>query len=75
MYSTTSARIAALEYRLYWHTPRLFSPANFRGEAQDIFGDIRSLNMLCVPRERAGTVDGLTEIDPAVWTCPVALTR
>ena len=68
-------RIAALEYRLYWHTPRLFSPANFRGEAQDIFGDIRSLNMLCVPRERAGTVDGLTEIDPADWTCSVTLTR
>lgn len=64
--------IAAHDYRLYWHTPRLFSPDNFRGETRNIYGGIVSVNMIGLPRERAVTVD-LAEIDPANWTCPVQL--
>lgn len=65
--------IAAHDYRLFWHTPRLYSPANFRGESNNIYGHIVSLNMLCLPRERGDGVADQTEIDPANWTSPVPL--
>jgi len=64
--------IAALGYRMYWHTPPLFSPNNFRKNPDNIFGPIRSANMLCLPREGGDNVEGQREIDPANWTCPVA---
>lgn len=64
--------IAAQDYRLYWHMPRLFSPDNFRGETRNIYGGVVSVNMIGLPREREVTVD-LAEIDPANWTCPVQL--
>jgi FkbM family methyltransferase len=63
--------IAGFGYRLFWHTPSLFSPGNFRGETENVFGRVFSLNMLCLPREAGDTVDGQTEIDPADWTCPI----
>jgi hypothetical protein len=52
-------------YRLYWHRPPLFAPDNFAGDAENIFGDIVSFNMLCVAAERGVTVKGLPEIDRA----------
>ena len=39
------------DYRLYWHSPRLFSANNFRGDSENIFGDIASVNMICIPAE------------------------
>jgi FkbM family methyltransferase len=38
-------------YRLYWHEPTLYNANNFRADAENIFGDIVSVNMLCVPTE------------------------
>jgi hypothetical protein len=38
-------------YRLYWHLPPLYSPDNFRGISENIFGDIVSVNMICIPAE------------------------
>jgi FkbM family methyltransferase len=49
-------------YRLYWHAPFLFTPNNFAGDRENIFGRIASHNMLCVPREAAGAIDGLVEV-------------
>jgi len=52
--------IQNLEYRLFWHLPPLFNPANYAGSAANVFGPIVSANMLCVPVERdAGVADGL----------------
>jgi len=65
--------VAGLGYRMYWHTPSLFSPNNFRGETRNIYGPTFSVNMLCLPREGGDAVDGQQEIDPANWTCPVRL--
>ena len=65
--------IAGYDYRMFWHLPRLFSPDNFRGETRNIYGDLVSLNMVCLPRERGAEVRGLQEIDPTGWTCPVKL--
>jgi len=42
--------IASLGYDLFWHTPPLFHPENFFGNPHNVFGDIASLNMVCVPR-------------------------
>ena len=34
-----------------------FDPDNFNGHAQDIFGSVRSINMLCIPAERGTVVE------------------
>jgi FkbM family methyltransferase len=56
------AQLLADGYRMWWHGPPLFNPANFRGNAQNVFGTIRSFNMLCVPREVPTQLDGFQEI-------------
>jgi hypothetical protein len=67
--------IAGMGYRLYWHTPPLFSRDNFNGSQEDVFGRIVSVNMLCIPREPGTKVTDLAEIDPDNWTSPVRLKR
>lgn len=67
--------IAGHGYALYWHLPRLFSPDNFRGNPQDIWPGVVSVNMLCIPAEANVQVEGLTQIDPGDWTCPIALNQ
>jgi FkbM family methyltransferase len=56
-----SARLIALiqsfDYRLWWHLPRLYNPNNFRGDGENLFGNLLSVNVLCVPRESTTTVD------------------
>jgi FkbM family methyltransferase len=49
-------------YRLWWHTPPLYNPANFLGNPQNVFGHILSFNMLCLPCETAVPPQGLREI-------------
>ena len=49
-------------YRMWWHTPPLFNPANFFGNPHNVFGNVGSLNMLCLPRESTTTIEGLREI-------------
>lgn len=63
--------MAGLGYRLYWHTPRLFDPGNFRGEKTNVFGGVVSLNVLGLPAETGRKVGDAPEIDPANWTSPV----
>jgi len=55
-----------LNYRLFWHMPRLFNPGNFYEVPENVYGPVASLNMLCLPREGKHEIEGLTEItDPA----------
>jgi len=65
--------IASLGYRQYWHLPPLFSPDNFNGCREDAFGNVVSVNMLCIPQERNTVVQEMELIDPANWTSPVQL--
>jgi hypothetical protein len=51
-----------LGYLLYWHTPTLFNPANYLGETENVFGDIVSLNMLCLPDRVTLKVNGLRPV-------------
>lgn len=53
-------------YRLWWHTPPLFDPDNYYGNGDNVFGNIRSFNMLCVHRDTESKITGVTEItDPS----------
>ncbi len=53
-------------YRLWWHMTPLFNPDNLLGCTDDVYGEVVSLNMLCIPAEKAlaasAMVTGLTEV-------------
>ncbi|MGL4323936.1 MAG: FkbM family methyltransferase [Beijerinckiaceae bacterium] len=51
-----------LGYDAWWHMASCFNPANFRGRKDNIFGSAGCLNMLCVPKENAATINGLTKL-------------
>lgn len=55
--------IDAMDYNLYWHTPPLFNPNNFAANPVNVFGQIVSLNMLCVPRAWQQNITGLQPVD------------
>lgn len=44
------ALIDELGYDAWWHCPPLFNPQNFRGVAENVFGEIVSVNLVCLPR-------------------------
>jgi FkbM family methyltransferase len=67
--------IDGFNYRQYWHAPSLFSPQNFNGVTENVFGAVASLNMLCIPRESSDTAGGVAEIDPGNWSSPIKLSR
>lgn len=48
-------------YRLWWHTPPLFSPGNFKGNAENVFPGIVSINMLAIHRDMR-PVEGLRPV-------------
>ncbi len=62
--------IAGMDYRLFWHIAPLFSADNVNGVAENVFGQVASINMLCVPAERKTQVREMVPIDPDNWTCP-----
>lgn len=55
--------IDGMGYRLYWHLPPLFDPDNVERDAEDLFPNVRSFNMLCVHRDAAVQVRGMAPID------------
>jgi hypothetical protein len=69
-------QIIDLDYRLSWHLPPLFNPDNYFGAHDNAFGDILSVNMLCVPQERATPADDLPEVRSAEddWR-PIVMAR
>jgi len=50
------------DYRLYWHLPPMFNPANYFGESQNIFANIVSVNMLGLHKSFNQNIQGLREI-------------
>jgi len=65
--------MAEMDYRLYWHTPPLFEPNNWRGVSENVFGRVVSLNVIGLPKESPRRVGDLPEIDPENWTSPIRL--
>jgi hypothetical protein len=45
-----------------WHRPRMFNSHNRLAEAENIFGNIVSVNMSCVPRSQTIDVMDFVEI-------------
>ncbi|MBM3532430.1 MAG: FkbM family methyltransferase [Alphaproteobacteria bacterium] len=45
--------LQSLGYRAWWHHPPLFNPANFRGVRENLWGDLRSHNVVLAPSEAA----------------------
>lgn len=52
----------SMGYALYLHTPPLYSPQNFRGNGENVFGEMVSINFLGVPHDRPRPDTGLREI-------------
>ena len=55
------SHLRGLNYDLYEHLPPLFSPGNFYRNTENIFGEIVSENLLCVPSEKRWTPPGLVK--------------
>ena len=55
--------VDALDYNMYWHRPRLFNPQNFAGHAENVFGGIVSVNMLCLPKSLPQQINGLQPVE------------
>jgi hypothetical protein len=47
---------------MYWHQPPLFNPQNFRGQQQNVFGNIVSRNMLCFHRDTPHELTGFAAV-------------
>jgi Methyltransferase FkbM domain len=50
------------DYRLFWHLPPLFNANNYFGQQENVFGNIVSVNVLCVPRTKQLTMTNFREI-------------
>jgi FkbM family methyltransferase len=59
--------IDGLGYDMYWHTPMLYNPNNFSGHSENVFGQIVSVNMLCLPRAFPQRMSGFHPVQvPAI---------
>lgn len=55
-------------YDAYWHLPPLYNPDNFFGAGDNVFANVVSINLLCLPREKAITVEGMRKVGgPDDW--------
>ena len=48
----------ALRYRAFWHVTPLYNAANFKGNAQNVYPNVVTTNMLCIPSERPFETQG-----------------
>ncbi len=56
--------IDRLGYTMHWHTPPLFTPDNFLGNGVNVFANLRSHNMLCIPKGNQNyNLEGFTRIE------------
>ena len=54
--------INSMGYDIYWHLPKLFNKDNFFKNTTNIFGDIVSVNMLCVPKNSTIKIEQMKRI-------------
>jgi FkbM family methyltransferase len=52
----------SLNYRTYWHVPKLFNPDNFFGDQENIYANTGSFNLLCTPSESGAQLSGFEEV-------------
>ncbi len=56
------ALIRSMGYVIYQHSPPLYSPANFRNEQTNPFGNIVSLNLFAIHESFPANIEGLPKI-------------
>lgn len=65
--------VRSLGYRAFNHVPMLFNPDNFNKHQDNVFGNVASFNMLCVPVEKLeqyrDVTDQLTALIPSRPSC------
>lgn len=61
-YTECRALLESYDYKLFWHRPALFNPANYRAAPNHI-GDAAELNVLAVPPDRLDGLAGLNLIE------------
>jgi hypothetical protein len=49
-------------YEMYWHIPLLFNPDNFFKNSENVFANIGSHNMLCLPKGRNHSLSGFEKV-------------
>lgn len=57
--------LAAMGYRMWWHTPPLYNPDNYYGSSRNLYPNIASFNMLCLHETKAeaeAAPEGLREV-------------
>lgn len=54
-------RLFDMDYRLWWHTPPLYSPTNFKGRQENFFPRILSINMLAIHKDMR-PIEGLKPV-------------
>lgn len=54
--------IWSMDYKMYWHLPRLYNKNNFFNEEENIFGNIVSVNMLCIHKDINIKVSDMDEV-------------
>ena len=52
----------SMDYKMYWHMPKLYNKDNFFKDDENIFGNIVSVNMVCIPKDSLIKVLDLPEI-------------
>jgi FkbM family methyltransferase len=55
--------IDSLGYKMYWHKPLYFNPDNFMCNPNNIFSNVISINMLCVPGEESQDLLGFERVE------------
>ena len=54
--------IDSLGYAMYWHKPLLFNPNNYARNPTNIFGNVVSINMICVPKSGPSKITGFEPV-------------
>ena len=55
--------IASMNYRLYWHRMLVFNPDNFAANPDNVFSNMVSTNMMCVPDESPLDMSLMTPVE------------
>ena len=50
-------------YDAYWHLAVLFNPDNFAGQSENIFPNLVSVNVLCIPKKTKMIIKGLPRVN------------
>ena len=59
--------ILSFGYKLFWHLPKMYNEDNFANNKKNIFGNIVSVNMLCIPSNSKIKIDRMVEITDASY--------